>query len=103
MTGLPKLSNIVTEVDELNVAGLAGSKSSADANTVEEAGKFTANSKLSVFLASPASNSNFNGFASVISPPWTDPSSETGSARTNCPAESTTYLSLLTEKEPFLV
>ena len=61
MTGFPKLSNIVADVDELKVAGFVGSKSSAEANTEEDAGKLTANSKLSVFLASPASNSNFNG------------------------------------------
>ena len=69
MTGLPRLSKIVTDVDELNVAGFAGSKSSAEAKTVEEAGKLTASSKLSVFLASPASNSNLSGCASEISPP----------------------------------
>ena len=69
ITGLPKLSNIVTEVDELKVAGFLGSKSSADAKTVEDAGKLIASSKLSVFLASPASNSSFKGCASVISPP----------------------------------
>jgi len=61
ITGLPKLSKIVTDVDELNVAGLAGSKSSEDSKTVEDAGKLTASSRLSVFLASPASNSNFKG------------------------------------------
>ena len=85
------------------MAGFFESKSSAEAKTVDEAGKLTASSRLSVFFASPASNSNLRGSASDISPPWTDPSSETGNASTNCPAESTTYLSLFTEKEPFLV
>ena len=103
ITGLPKLSKIVTEVDELKVAGFLGSKSEADSYTVDDAGRFTANSRLSVFLASPASSSNFNGLASAISPPWTEPSSDTGNARTNWPAESTTNLSLFTENEPFLV
>ena len=37
ITGLPKLSKIVTEVEELKVSGLDGSKSSESANTVEDA------------------------------------------------------------------
>ena len=45
ITGLPKLSKIVTEVEELNVAGFLGSKSAADSKTVDDAGKLTANSK----------------------------------------------------------
>ena len=46
----------------MNVAGFLGSKSAAESKTVDEAGKLTANSKLSVFFASPASNYNINGF-----------------------------------------
>ena len=61
ITGFPKLSKIVTDVEELKVAGFDASKSAAEANTVDDAGKFTANAKLSVALASPASNSSFNG------------------------------------------
>ena len=48
---------------------LRGVSKAETSKTVDEAGKLTANSRLSVFLASPASNSNFNGFASTISPP----------------------------------
>ena len=69
MRTIEQLKKMVTEVDELNVAGFLGSKSAAESNTVDDAGRFTANSRLSVFLASPASNSNFNGLASAISPP----------------------------------
>ena len=69
ITGLPKLSNIVTDVEELKVSGFDGSKSSAFAKTVDEAGKFTDKAKFFVAFASPASNSNFNGAASAISPP----------------------------------
>ena len=103
ITGLPKLSNIVTDVEELKVSGLVGSKSSALSKTVDEAGRLTESAKFFVAFASPASNSNLSGAASEISPPWTDPSFDTGRASTNCPAESTTNLSLFTEKEPFLV
>ena len=57
ITGLPKLSKIVTEVEELKVSGLDGSKSSESANTVDDAGKFTDKAKFFVAFASPASSS----------------------------------------------
>tara|TARA_A100001015_G_C14814368_1_gene642085 strand:+ start:321 stop:503 length:183 start_codon:yes stop_codon:yes gene_type:complete len=60
---------MVTDVEELYVSGLDGSKSSAFVYTVEDAGRFTDKSKFLVAFASPASNSNFNGAASAISPP----------------------------------
>ena len=47
ITGLPKLSKMVTDVEELYVSGLDGSKSSAFAYTVEDAGRFTDKSKFS--------------------------------------------------------
>ena len=46
------MSKIVTEVDELKVSGFDGSKSSAFANTVEDAGKFTDHAKFFVAFAS---------------------------------------------------
>ena len=48
----------MTEVEELYVSGLDGSKSSAFAYTLEDAGRFTDKSKFFVAFASPASNSN---------------------------------------------
>ena len=90
ITGLPKLSNIVTDVEELKVSGFDGSKSSVFGKTVDEAGRFTDKAKFFVAFASPASSSSLSGEASEISPPCTEPSLDTGSARTNCPAESTT-------------
>ena len=93
----------------VNVVGSLGLKLYPPANslfvvtTSAVAGKFTPKEILLVAFGSPEVIGYWRGTALKRSFAVTEPSSFTGYTTKYCPAESTTYLSLSTLSDPFLV
>ena len=77
--------------------------SGLEVTTSAVAGKLTPNDILLVAFGSPDVIGSCKGTALKRSFAVTDPSSLTGYTTRYCPAESTTYLSLSTFSDPFLV